>query len=107
MTFINRCMRVLHIAKKPTRKELNEIIKVKKERDKYKYDLARRLVEINKLKGALQDSDRCNMEQALEMDNMRVYNIELRNLAKIYSQSLGWKHDPDKRRLKKAFEVED
>ncbi len=28
MTFINRCMRVLHIAKKPTRKELNEIVKV-------------------------------------------------------------------------------
>ncbi|MCP4647354.1 MAG: protein translocase SEC61 complex subunit gamma [bacterium] len=28
MTFINRCLRILHIAKKPTRKELNEIIKV-------------------------------------------------------------------------------
>ena len=28
MTFINRCLRILHIARKPTQKELNEIIKV-------------------------------------------------------------------------------
>lgn len=28
MTFINRCFRILHIAKKPTKKELNEIVKV-------------------------------------------------------------------------------
>ena len=27
-TFISRCIRVLHIARKPTRKELHEIIKV-------------------------------------------------------------------------------
>jgi protein translocase SEC61 complex gamma subunit len=28
MRFINRCMRVLHIARKPTKKEVDEILKV-------------------------------------------------------------------------------
>ena len=28
MTLINRCMRILHIARKPTKQELDEIIKV-------------------------------------------------------------------------------
>jgi len=27
-TFINRCLRILHIARKPTTKEMNEILKV-------------------------------------------------------------------------------
>ncbi|MBD3389349.1 protein translocase SEC61 complex subunit gamma [Candidatus Micrarchaeota archaeon] len=26
--FLNRCMRILHIARKPTKKELDEIIKI-------------------------------------------------------------------------------
>lgn len=28
MTFINRCMRILHIARKPTKKEMDEILKI-------------------------------------------------------------------------------
>lgn len=28
MTFVNRCLRVLHIARKPTKKELDAILKI-------------------------------------------------------------------------------